>query len=118
MLWLTKKWRRLWLRVRNRFWGTPIPFETICVPELPEEIQAGRLYLVGENGFLWIAALICPCGCQSVIQLNLLPEAKPCWRVEEHADGTASLAPSVWSRQGCGSHYFVRRGFIKWHIEN
>lgn len=115
MLWLRKGLRRLWLVVKNRLWGTPVPLETVRVPELPDELKPQNLYLIGENGFLWIAALVCPCGCQSVIQLNLLPDAKPCWRVEEHDDGTVSLAPSVWSRQGCGSHYFVRRGLIKWH---
>jgi len=118
MLWLRKRLRRLWLVVKNHLWGTPIPLETVRVPEQPDEFRAGNLYLIGENGFLWIAALLCPCGCQSVIQMNLLPEAKPCWRVEEHSDGTVSLSPSIWSRKGCDSHYFVRRGFVKWHIES
>ncbi len=112
------KLRRVWLIIKNRLWGTPVPLKTIYVTELPDELKKGYVYLIGENGFLWIAALLCPCGCQAVIQLNLLPDAKPYWRVDEHADCTISLAPSIWSRKGCGSHYFVRRGFINWYIEN
>lgn len=112
------KLRRVWLIVKNRLWGTPIPLETIHLDELPDELKSDAVYLIGENGFLWSAALLCPCGCGSVIQLNLLPDAKPCWRVDEQADGTVSLAPSIWSRKGCDSHYFMRRGIVKWHVEN
>lgn len=115
--WL-KKLRRLWLLVKNRLWGTPVPFKTIYFDELPNELKSHSVYLIGENGFLWFAALICPCGCRSVVQLNLLPDAKPRWQVEEHADGTISLVPSVWSRKGCGSHYFVRRSLIRWCFEH
>ncbi len=60
MLWLHKRLRRLWLIVKNRLWGTPIPLKTVRVPELPDELQPKNLYLIGENGFLWIAALVCP----------------------------------------------------------
>jgi len=114
---LRKKLRRIWLIIKNRLWGTPVPLETIYLGELPDKLKKDAVYLIGENGYLWSAALLCPCGCQAIIQLNLLSDAKPCWRVEEHTNGTISLAPSVWSRRGCGSHYFVRRGFIKWHNE-
>jgi hypothetical protein len=114
---LQKKLRRIWLIIKNRLWGTPVPLETIYLDELPDQLKKDIVYLIGENGYLWVAALLCPCGCQAVIQLNLLTDVKPCWHVEEYFDGTVSLAPSVWSRRGCGSHYFVRQGFIKWHNE-
>ncbi len=118
MLNLRNKLRRVWLIVKNRLWGTPVPLETIHLDELPDELKSDAVYLIGEKSYLWSAALLCPCGCESVVQLNLLPDAEPCWRVVEHADGTVSLAPSIWSRCGCGSHYFLRRGIIKWQVEN
>lgn len=111
---LRKKLWGIWRIIKNCLWGTPVPLETIYLDELPDKLKKDVVYLIGENGYLWSAALLCPCGCQAVIQLNLLSDAKPYWRVEEHLDGTVSLAPSVWSRQGCDSHYFVRCGFIKW----
>ena len=113
-----KKLRRVWLLVKNRLWGTPVPLATVYSDELPDELETDCVYLVGENGFLWSAALLCPCGCGAVVQLNLLPDAEPCWRVDQHGDDTITLAPSVWSRKGCGSHYFLRRGFVKWCFEN
>ena len=114
----SKKLRRAWLIVKNRLWGTPVPYKTIYLDELPDALESDAVYLVGENGFLWSAALLCPCGCRSVIRLNLLPDAKPCWQIEAHDDDTITLAPSVWSRKGCGSHYFLRCGFVKWCFEN
>lgn len=114
---LFKKLRRIWLFIRHSILGTPVPFQTVYVDELPDDLKNGEIYLIGENGFLWSAALSCPCGCRSVIQLNLLPEAKPCWRVETHADDTITLKPSVWSKKGCGSHYFIRNGLINWCFE-
>lgn len=114
---LNKLWR-VWLIIKNRLWGTPVPFKTIYLDELPDELESDAIYLIGENGFLWSAALLCPCRCGAVIQLNLLPDAEPCWRVNEHGDGTVSISPSIWSRKGCGSHYFIKRGEIKWHLEN
>lgn len=118
MLNLRNKLRRVWLIVKNRLWGTPVPLKTIHLDELPDKFNGDVIYLIGEKSYLWSAALLCPCGCESFIRLNLLPDAEPCWRVNEHADGTVSLAPSIWSRRGCGSHYFLRRGIIRWHFEN
>ena len=115
--WL-KTLRRFWLLVKNRLWGTPVPYETVYLDELLDKLKSNAIYLIGENDFLWSAALMCPCGCGSLIQLNLLPEANPCWQVEAHDDDTITLAPSVWSRKSCGSHYFVRRGLIEWCAEN
>ncbi|MGE3343138.1 MAG: DUF6527 family protein [Vicinamibacterales bacterium] len=35
---------------------------------------------------MWAAALLCPCGCGDVIELNLVEQASPCWRVRQHRD--------------------------------
>ena len=116
-----KRWRlkfwQIWFAIQELVFGRRHPFQTIYVEELPDKLAIDCIYLVGENDYLWSTALLCPCGCQSTIQLNLLPDAKPCWRVEEHEDSTISLYPSVWSRKGCGSHYLIRKGFIKWCYE-
>jgi len=84
------------------------------VEELPDLLQAHTLYLAGENGYFWAAAMLCPCGCGDAIELNLLKKARPCWTVHEHSDRSASLTPSVWRRQGCRSHFFLRHGRIDW----
>jgi len=67
-----------------------------------------------EDGFQEQAAMICPCGCRSVLHMNLLPDERPCWRVTRHDDGTATLHPSVWRKKECGSHFWFRNGRVVW----
>ena len=116
MSWCRYKIRRLWRLAGCWLFWRPVPFDTVHANELPDNLRRRTIYLIGENNFFWFAGLLCPCGCESVIQLNLIPEVRPRWLFEEHADGTVSLTPSIWSRRGCGSHYFLKRGLIVWHL--
>ena len=84
------------------------------VEELPDSLETHKLYIAGENGYFWAAAMLCPCGCGDVIELNLLKKVRPCWTVREHPDSLVSLKPSVWRRQGCRSHFILRLGCIDW----
>jgi hypothetical protein len=63
-------------------------------------------------GHLWSAALVCPCGCGQLLQLNLVRTSRPYWRLQQDRFGRASLHPSVWRRTTCRSHFWVRRGKI------
>jgi len=90
-------------------------FRSDRVEEFPDKLDAWKVYLAGEGDNLWAAAMICPCGCGDVIELNLLPQARPRWTAQEHLDGTVSLEPSVWRRKGCRSHFVVRHGRIDWY---
>ena len=84
------------------------------VDDLPDVLKSGTVYLAGDEGHLWAAAMACPCGCRERIELNLLPQARPCWTAQRHADGTVTLMPSVWRQKGCKSLVFVRNGRIDW----
>lgn len=95
-------------------WRKPELFHAIRVDELPERLEKAKVYLAGEGDNFWAAAMICPCGCSDVIELNLLRQARPCWSVQEHNDGTITLVPSVWRQKGCRSHFLLRRGRIDW----
>ena len=92
----------------------PIPLRTVKIVELPDELEAKKIYVVGENGFFWFVALLCPCDCGAILQMNLLNDARPRWYLTEHKDGTVSLHPSVWRVKDCRSHFFLRRGLIEW----
>lgn len=87
-----------------------------CEPvvDIPEHLRARRIYVAGENGHEWAAAMLCPCGCKTTIHLNLLPDVRPRWVCMVHADGTVTLSPSIWRQKGCRSHFFVRRGRVVW----
>ena len=85
---------------------------------MPDTLKPFTVYLCGEGEHLWAGAMICPCGCKEVIQLNLLKQVRPRWRAQVHKDGSVSLMPSVWRQKGCRSHFFVRHGAIDWCQEN
>lgn len=94
--------------------GAPPDLTTRGTADLPEELEHGVIYLVGEAGFNWKVGLLCPCGCQGVIQLNLVPPGPPLWRARQYRDRTLTLSPSVWRNVGCYSHFWVRRGRVLW----
>jgi Family of unknown function (DUF6527) len=84
------------------------------VDDLPDVLKPFTVYLAGDEGHLWAAAMVCPCGCGERIELNLLSQARPCWTAQRHPNGTVTLMPSVWRQKGCKSHFFVRNGRIDW----
>lgn len=95
-------------------WFVP-PYRTVIVEEgLPGLMRRRTLYIVEEDGYQEQAAMICPCGCGRVLQMNLLPDERPCWRMTQHDDGTATLYPSVWRKKDCSSHFWFRRGRVEW----
>ncbi len=104
--------RRAWLRLYK--FVIP-PYATLVIEEaLPKKLKRRALYIVQEDGLHEQAAMICPCGCRSILHMNLLPDERPCWRVTQHADGTASLHPSVWRQKECKSHFWFRDGRVEW----
>ena len=114
MKFLELKFWEIWYWIRAKFWNKPIPLIINHAGELPDSLEKKYLYLIGENDYLWIAALICPCGCGETIQLNLLSEAKPCWKIQNKYNGTITLVPSVWRKKGCRSHFLIKNGVIIW----
>jgi hypothetical protein len=87
---------------------------TRIVLELPEALEPGINYLVGQREAPWQVALLCPCGCLEVIHLNLLPPGPPLWRVAQDSDGALTVSPSIWRTKGCRSHFWIRRGRVVW----
>lgn len=81
---------------------------------LPRKLPRRNLVLLRDAGEEWSVGMRCPCGCGQPIELALIPEAKPRWRLHVEPDKAPTLAPSVWLREGCRSHFFVRRGRIYW----
>jgi hypothetical protein len=105
---------RVWLWVVSWFKRAPEPLRTVYLEELPEQLIDDAVYVLGVGPHKWFVALLCPCGCGATLQMSLLADANPRWRLIEHSDRTISLAPSVWRRIGCRSHFFLRHGFIRW----
>jgi hypothetical protein len=101
---------KVWLRDRLR----PC-FTTEYVNEdAPEQPKARTLYVVTEDGDLWSAAMLCPCGCGEMLHMNLLPDERPVWHLTIHGDGVSTLHPSVNRMKGCRAHFWFRRGRVYW----
>ena len=112
--WLKRAWDVVWRWLFRR----PLSLKTIKVEELPEALNDKSVYVVGEGNYQWFMAMICPCGCGETLHMNLLPESRPRWKLTEHEDGTVTLHPSVWRKKGCGSHFFLLHGVIKWCLDD
>ena len=81
---------------------------------LPLKMPRRHLVLAKDAGEDWCVGMRCPCGCGRVIELLVIPEAKPRWTVSVDLAGRPSLHPSVWLRDGCGSHFWLRSGRVEW----
>ena len=84
------------------------------VDEIPENICQRSIYIVGEKEQPWLIAFRCPCGCNNLIQLNLLKEARPRWNYVVSKKNKITVKPSIWRNVDCRSHFFIRKSKIKW----
>ncbi|WP_310622413.1 DUF6527 family protein [Flexibacterium corallicola] len=56
----------------------------------------------------------CPCGCGDTLEMMLLEEASPNWKLRSSENQAPTLHPSVWRKSGCGAHFWLRDGHIYW----
>lgn len=92
----------------------PDIYDAVDAEDLPHIVNEKKIYIVGEKEHKWLAVMICPCGCLEIIQLNLLKEADPCWKIKFHKNRRITLKPSVWRIKGCRSHFRLINGKIEW----
>jgi hypothetical protein len=81
--------------------------------ELPDIPKPYIVYAIGYP-LVWQAALLCPCGCNDLIQLSLLKADSPRWRLTGGNGKPATLHPSVWRTKGCAAHFILRKGGVVW----
>jgi hypothetical protein len=106
--------RPLWWR---RFVATLTPRRSLVIVDgdmLPEKLPWLNLAVTRDGDEDWSVGLRCPCGCGQRLEMMLLKEVKPRWDISVSARGHVSLHPSVWLREGCKSHFWVRSGKIIW----
>lgn len=101
--------RRLYERLRSQRALVVVQGEA-----LPVKLPKRALVLLRDDGEDWSIGMRCPCGCNQRVELPLIREVKPSWRLTLERDGSPTLAPSVWLREGCRSHFFVRCGRVLW----
>jgi hypothetical protein len=90
------------------------PFKYKFVEDVPTKLYKRTVYIVGENNFYWQMVMLCPCGCNNVLHMNLMEEQSPSWSYSINTERAISIFPSVNRLVGCKSHFFVREGKIIW----
>lgn len=81
---------------------------------LPDKLPRRDLVVARDDGEDWAAGLMCPCGCGAVLELMLIAEARPNWKLSVDHRGRPSLYPSIWRDTGCRSHFWLHRGRVRW----
>lgn len=90
-------------------------YKTVKVADvLPTKLEKNTIYIVEDDGYQEQAAMLCPCGCERILHMNLLPDERPCWELTLHTNGVASLYPSVWRKTDCQSHFWFKQGKVYW----
>ena len=105
---LSSAWERL-----TAWWRSDLIAFDAHGDESPDKIARRHLIRMIDEGEPWAAVMLCPCGCGEVIELSLSPASKTYWTISIDGD-RPSLNPSVWRNTGCHSHFWVRRGRIRW----
>lgn len=102
-----------WLRLKE-WWAGPRKLIEARGDSPPGQLPSRDLVLLREGGEAWSIMMRCPCGCGQPVELPLIREARPRWSLQVNQDGHPTLVPSIWRREGCRAHYFVRDGKVLW----
>lgn len=106
----------LLLRLKNFFndlWSTRY-VEVAKGEFLPINLPRRNFVVVRDGKEDWSVGFICPCGCHRKIELLLITAADPHWRMTVDSKERPTLYPSIWLKNGCRSHFWVKRGKIVW----
>lgn len=109
MTWFANAWRRLVAALT--------PDRKLAIIEcdsLPARLPLRNLVLAREDGEDWCVGFRCPCGCGTRLEMMVLPNVRPRWDVTIDDRNRPTLHPSVWLREGCRSHFWIRSGKVIW----
>jgi hypothetical protein len=105
--------RALWIRFLDAV-GPARRLQIVDGDSLPPRLPLRDLVLARDEGEDWCVGMQCPCGCGDTIELLVIAEARPRWDVRVGKNKKPTLHPSVWRKQGCGSHFWIKDGKVKW----
>lgn len=89
-------------------------YTPLVVEDLPDKLRKRKIYILKNEDFAWQMNMLCPCGCQVILYINLLQEIKPCWKYQIDNKNLLTLKPSIHRFEGCKSHFFITKGSIVW----
>ena len=84
------------------------------VIDVPKKLKQRTIYLIANDGYIWQAVMLCPCGCDVKLYINFINEQSPYWSYSIDENKNISLHPSINRKVECKSHFFIRRGRVLW----
>jgi Family of unknown function (DUF6527) len=82
--------------------------------DVPKKLKRRTIYLIANDGYVWQAIILCPCGCDVKLFINLIEEQKPYWNYSIDENKNISIHPSIHRKVECKSHFFIRKGKVLW----
>lgn len=82
-------------------------------PKVPE-LADSDLVIVHSGNFTKWACFRCPCGCGDKIALSLATDRRASWKMNLDRLRRPTITPSVWQRDGCYSHFWIKKGGVEW----
>jgi hypothetical protein len=67
----------------------------------------------GARGPKW-ACFFCPCASGEVVRLGLDRDRHPRWNLKVDWLGRPTIYPSIWQRDRCHCHFWIKGGEIAW----
>lgn len=89
-------------------------FSYKTVTDVPKKLKQRTIYLIANDGYVWQAVMLCPCGCGVELYINFIEEQKPYWDYSIDENKNISLHPSINRKVECKSHFFIREGKVLW----
>jgi len=80
----------------------------------PNMILNKKFVIVGYHNFPKWISFNCPCGCGDLLTLSLMRNIEPNWDLRIDRFNRITLSPSVWKKDGCRSHFFVKKSKVVW----
>jgi hypothetical protein len=108
----------LWNELLNIFVKEKAHYKRVRIIDsfqLLGDLSPTEIVLVGTKAHPKWAVLMCPCGCENVIKVNLMKSYTPHWTVKFEKNNKLSFSPSLWMTDNtCQSHFFIESGKIIW----
>lgn len=100
--------------------GTPAYYRKVVVLQSMDdvpEVLSNDVFVIHRAGIDRWVVLACPCGCGERLDVNLMTNRRPYWRLRHHRGATISLLPSLWvPEERCGSHFWIIRNRVVWAV--
>lgn len=93
-----------------------IDYTVVFVENNPrdENVPEKKILVVGEKGYSKWVYMKCPCGCGELVTLSLMKRHSPSWNLKMDRLKRITLSPSIWKKDGCKSHYWIKKGKLVW----